>query len=78
MKVIEITEEKAQKMSDLVEEMLTIGGKLMTCVSQLKDDDDEANYRRNRMSYRDDRYERDNYRDMDNMNYRRDNRGRYM
>lgn len=60
MKVIEITEDKATKMASLVEEMLHAGGKLMTCIEQLRDDDGEMDYRRprSRMDYRDgDRHE---------------------
>lgn len=52
MKIIEITEDKATKMASLVEEMLHAGGKLMTCIEQLRDDDTEMDYRRPRMNYR--------------------------
>lgn len=35
MKVIEITDHKVEKMSELVEEMLHTGGKLMNCLEHL-------------------------------------------
>lgn len=35
MKIIEITENKVEKMSELVEEMLLTGGKLMLCLEHL-------------------------------------------
>lgn len=38
MKVVEITENKINDMSDLVEEMLTAGGKLMLCIEKLSNE----------------------------------------
>lgn len=41
MKIIEVTNKKIEKLSEMCEEMLTIGGKLMSCISQL---DEEHSY----------------------------------
>lgn len=38
MKVIEISEKKLEKMSDLVEDMLLAGGELMHCLSKMEDE----------------------------------------
>ncbi len=38
MKIIEITPKKAEEMSNLVEEMLMAGGKLMSCIERLKEE----------------------------------------
>lgn len=38
MKVIEITESKLGKMSDLVEDMLLAGGELMHCLSKMEEE----------------------------------------
>lgn len=35
MMMIQITDDKVNKMSDLCEEMLAIGGKLMSCIEQM-------------------------------------------
>ena len=37
-KIIQITEDKVSKMSDLMEDMLTLGGKLMHCISELEEE----------------------------------------
>lgn len=37
MRVIEITESKAEKMSELVEDILLAGGELMHCLSKMED-----------------------------------------
>lgn len=37
-KVIEITEKKMEKMSDLVEDMLLAGGELMHCLTKMEDE----------------------------------------
>lgn len=36
MKIVEITESKLHKMSDMLEEMLMLGGKMMSCLSTLE------------------------------------------
>ena len=48
MKIIKITEDKKEKMSDYAEKMLRYGGKLMQCIEELdeghmgeRNDDDE-------------------------------------
>jgi hypothetical protein len=64
MRIIEITENKVDKMSSLVEEMLSIGGKLMTCIEHL-----DESYGERRREYPED----DEYR----MGERRGMRGRY-
>lgn len=38
MKVVEITEDKVDKMGDLVEGILKYGGKLMQCVNEISED----------------------------------------
>lgn len=63
MRVIEITEDKCQKMADLTEEMLHAGGKLMSCIEQLKESK-TLNYRSREMRETD-RYDRERYRDDD-------------
>lgn len=56
MTMIEISEGKYDKMSSLVEEILSAGGKLMSCIEGLG----ETSYgERNRRSYRDEREEDD-------------------
>lgn len=45
MSIIEITEDKREKMSELAEELLLIGGKLMQCIEQLGEES-EIGYRR--------------------------------
>lgn len=54
MKVIEITAKKAEEMSELVEEMLMAGGKLMNCIERLK----EESYNERGGRYNDDYNER--------------------
>lgn len=54
MKVIEITAKKAEEMSELVEEMLTAGGKLMNCIKRMK----EESYNERGDRYNDDYNER--------------------
>lgn len=61
MHIIEITESKVEKMSDLAEKMLRYGGKLMQCLDELSGgegigerwDEDRRDERR----YDDDRYD---------------------
>lgn len=49
MKIIEITESKLHKMSDMLEEMLMLGGKMMTCLSSLSThSEEEDSYNRNK------------------------------
>lgn len=38
MKVVEISEKKIDKMSELVEDMLLAGGELMHCITKLSDE----------------------------------------
>lgn len=38
MRIIEITESKVDRMSELAEEMLSAGGRLMNCISELSDE----------------------------------------
>lgn len=64
MKIVEITEDKITKMSECVEEMLRIGGKLMSCIDELDTGSyGERNYGMrggnygNRMGYRDDEWD---------------------
>lgn len=54
MKIIEITAKKAEEMSELVEEMLMAGGKLMSCIERLK----EESYNERGGRYNDDYNER--------------------
>lgn len=50
MKIIEVTENKVEKMSALVEDMLMTGGKLMSCLEHLSN---EMYGERRRMGRRD-------------------------
>ena len=82
MKIIEVTETKLEKMSGCVEEMLRIGGKLMSCIEEMEEGEKYGN----RMGYR----ENEMYEDMPQMmgeryverygqrGRRRDSMGRYM
>lgn len=45
MRIIKITEHKKEKMSDYAEKMLKYGGKLMQCIEDLEDDDDDMGER---------------------------------
>lgn len=56
MIMFEISEDKYEKMSSLVEEILTAGGRLMSCVESLDNSMNKSNYRG---GYRDDRYDMD-------------------
>lgn len=80
--IIQITEEKIDEMSECVEDMLHIGGRLMSCLENMrnKGDESEMGYRRGRMGYRDDRYDRDmmSNPEMGYRGRRRDADGRYM
>ena len=66
MYMIEIEEGKIDKMSELAESMLRIGGQLMSCIEELSSDDDYGERRdRERDRRRDwdeDRDDRDLYR----------------
>lgn len=60
MKIIEISDKKLDKMTECVEDMLLIGGKLMQCLNELDGEHyGERNYgmRGGRMGYRDDEWE---------------------
>lgn len=52
MRIVQITEKKAEKMAELAETMLQAGGKLMTCIEELREgewseeDDHEYGMRR--------------------------------
>ena len=86
MRVIEITEDKREKLSHNVEKALKYMGKVMQCVESLEDDDmgyrenDDYGYR-GRMGERypmGRRHERDDWDEDDDMGERRrDSRGRY-
>lgn len=86
MRVIEITEDKREKLSHNVEKALKYMGKVMQCVESLEDDDmgyrenDDYGYR-GRMVERypmGRRHERDDWNEDDDMGERRrDSRGRY-
>ena len=94
MYVIEITEDKLEKMGDYVEDMLWAGGELMHCIEKMKGgehgyghrDDyshDGRPYRKDTMGGYGSRYmgyRHDPYLDEDEMHERRrrDSRGRYM
>lgn len=58
--MIEITEHKLDEMSDCVEKMLRVGGKLMSCLDSMKRDSSRhserspMSYRDGRMGWRDD------------------------
>lgn len=54
MKIIEITSKKAEEMSELVEDILMYGGKLMSCIEHLKDE----SYNERNSRYSDDYNER--------------------
>lgn len=58
MKMIKITTKKLEDMSDLVEDMLRMGGKLMSCLDKMSEEmyeerDDDEEYNERRMSKRD-------------------------
>ena len=55
MKIVEITEAKKTELAEGIEEMLRIGGRLMSCVEELGEEDDHMAMRRggSRMGYRD-------------------------
>ena len=58
--IIQISEEKIDELAEGMEDMLRVGGRMMSCIENLKrDNGSEVNYRRGRMNYRDERYERD-------------------
>lgn len=71
--MIEITENKVSEMSELVEDMLMCGGKLMSCLEKLGNGRSRLGHRMPIADYRDrwnndkyeneDRYERENRRD---------------
>ena len=75
-KVIEITNSKVKKMSDLVEDMLLAGGELMHCLTKLEDEmyGERSNggdrYRINYRNY-DRNMERDDEDEREMMNERR-------
>ncbi len=66
MRIIEITEDKFEELSENVEKMLRYGGKVMSCVDTLKRKH-HMMHERNNMDYRDGGY----------MNERDDERYRY-
>lgn len=62
MKIIEITPKKLNDMSDITEDILLLGGKLMSCLEKMSDEmygerrsreDDDEDYNERRMSRRD-------------------------
>lgn len=86
MRIIEITEDKREKLSHNVEKALKYMGKVMQCVESLEEDE-EMGYRENddyedrgRMGNRQPmgrRREREDWEDDDMGERRRDSRGRY-
>ena len=65
--IIQITEEKLDEMSEAVDDMLHIGGRLMSCLETMRSkgaEGSEMGYRRGRMNYREDR-QHDRWRDDD-------------
>lgn len=72
MTMIQITEEKKEKMSELCEKMLRIGGKLMQCLENMEDSSEMGM----REPYEDDEYD-DSRHDRMGMRRGRDSRGRY-
>ena len=55
MKIVEITEKKMTELSEGLEDMLAIGGKLMSCIEELKEESEEEDFgmrRGRRMSRR--------------------------
>lgn len=75
MRMIQITEEKAGKMSDFCEKMLHYGGKLMSCLEELEGGGEYGE----RMGMRDpDWDERDMYPRMSERGRARNRYGRYM
>ena len=53
MGTIIISSKKKERMSDLVEDMLYAGGKLMHCLEELSDESEMGERSGNRMGYRD-------------------------
>lgn len=45
MRIIEITESKQSELADMCEEMLTIGGRLMSCIREMGEDNDRMGER---------------------------------
>lgn len=58
MKIMEVTEKKVGKMSDMLEEMLTIGGKLMSCIKDIEEGGHDEDYgERRNMRHEDSDYD---------------------
>ena len=61
MKMIQITEEKAEKLSEGIGKMMRIGGKLMECLEDIGDEESgmgmRSGYRRGGMRHHDDDYD---------------------
>lgn len=53
MRIIEITESKQSEMSDMCEEMLTIGGRLMSCIREMGEGNERMGERRRTGGMRD-------------------------
>ena len=83
--MIEITEDKFDKMAEYTEKMLKYGGKLMSCLSDMgeeygmnyRENEDYGRYgRRSGMNYRDDEWDEDEMSERRGRR-RRDSMGRY-
>lgn len=44
MKIVEITEKKMTELSEGLEDMLAIGGKLMSCIEELKEESEDEDF----------------------------------
>lgn len=76
--IIQISEESIDELSEGLENMLHVGGKMMSCVEKMRRGSSDMGYRgRGHMGYRDERENKD-WDEMDWRNRRRDSEGRYM
>lgn len=71
MKLVEITESKLDKMSDMLEEMLMLGGKLMHCISSLQEEDGQESYSSKN------KYKKNKYEEEDEPPYKHSRNSRY-
>lgn len=72
--MIEITENKVSEMSELVEDMLMCGGKLMSCLDKLSNGRSRIGHRMPTSDYRE-RWNDDKYEDDDRYEERNGRRG---
>lgn len=74
--IIQITEEKIDELAEGMEEMLHVGGRMMSCIENLRrGSEPEMGFRKNDR-YRGDRYDKEKWED--NPSWRRGSDGRYM